>query len=69
MEKLPLLGIFKERYPLNTVLYLNTISFLSKYRTPLSLKFVVVLRSFPKPGGFVIPFQVDDFKKSSANIR
>ena len=29
----------------------------------LSLKFVVVLRSFPQPAGFVIPFQVDDFKK------
>ena len=29
----------------------------------LSLKIVVVLRSFPKPEGFVIPFQIDDFKK------
>ena len=30
---------------------------------PLFLKFVVVLRRFPKPGGFVIPFQVDIFLK------
>ena len=34
---------------------------------PLSLKFVVVLRYFPKPEGFVIPFQVDDFKKFCEN--
>ena len=33
----------------------------------LSLKFVVVLRRFPKPTGFVIPFQVDDFKKFCEN--
>ena len=31
---------------------------LSKYRKPLSLIFVVVLRRFPKPAGFVIPFQI-----------
>ena len=30
---------------------------------PLSLKFVVVLRTIPKPTGFVIPFQIDDYKK------
>ena len=63
MKKLTLLRIFKERYPLNTVLDLNTISFLSKYRTPLPLKFVVVLRRFPKPAGFVIPFHITDLKK------
>ena len=37
----------------------------------LSLKIVVVLRSFSKPAGFVIPFQIDDFKKfceSSVNF-
>ena len=35
---------------------------------PLSLKFVVVLRKFPKPAGFVIPFQITDLK-SSAKIQ
>ena len=33
----------------------------------LSLKIVVVLRSFSKPGGFVIPLQVDDLKKFCDN--
>ena len=33
------------------------------FQGTISLKFVVVLRCFPKPAGFVIPLQVDDFKK------